>query len=160
MTYEEFLKANRNRLIGYLMLTEFSANPDALSTPFPPSKLSEKALNELKCQLKRHMPLDSMIIDLWDWDIHFEDDLGDDWYFEAVFGAQASIEQCAKQLADFFFEKCNEYSIDYNQSPNDPDFEKLIQNQAENFILDWRNSAFVQYALPSASVDMSRVTYS
>jgi hypothetical protein len=122
MIYEEFLNANRNKLLGYFMLAELSSDPDILETPYPPATLSEEMLDELKDRLRECMPLDSMITDLWDWDIHFEEDLCDDWYFEAVFGA------------------------DYDRSSDDPEFEDLIHVEAVNFILGWRKRVL---ALPA-----------
>jgi hypothetical protein len=154
MTYQDFLDANRNKLLGYLMLAEVSTDPDALETPYPPTKLSEEALGELRDRLNECMPLDSMITDLWDRDIHFEEYLGDDWYFEAVFGAASSIVQCAEELAEFFVEKCDEWGIDYDQSPDDdPEFEGLVRQEAQDFIRGWRNNVFARHAQPGAATD-------
>ena len=61
------------------------------------------------------MPIYSMIADLWDWDVHFEDYLSDDWYFEAAFGEPGTLKSCAEELEEFFLEKAEEYGLDYNQ---------------------------------------------
>lgn len=153
MTYEEFLETNRNKLLGYFLLAKLSSETDILDTPYPPAKLSDEQLDELKDRINECMPLDSMIVDLWDWDIHFEDYLSDDWYFEAVFGAVSTVDSCAEQLAEFFVEKCNEYNIDYGQAPDDPEFENLVREEAANFIRGWRNSVFARYAQPGAIKD-------
>ena len=136
MTYDEFLDANRNKLVGYLMLCEFLKEPDILHTPYPAAELSEQQLRALKVCLNECMPLDFMITDLWNWDIHFEECLSDDWYFEAVFGSASSLRSCAEQLAEFFVEKCNENDMDYNQSQDDPEFESRIREHAANFVLE------------------------
>ena len=86
-----------------------------------------------------------MITDLWDWDIHFERDLRDDWYYEVVFGSALSIESCADELTEFFVEKCNEYCIDYNQQGDDF-FDGHVRERAANFIQDWRRNLFARLA--------------
>jgi hypothetical protein len=63
---------------------------------------SEEELDELKRLLNECMPSDSMIMDLRNWDIRFEEDLENDWYFEAVFGSlKATIDHCIDILAAF-----------------------------------------------------------
>lgn len=156
MTYEEFLDANRNKLLGHFMLAEILTNTDCLDTPYPPSGLSAELLTKLKARLNECIPLESMITDLWDWNIRFEDDLSDDWYFEAVFGSASSLEPCAQQLAEFFVAKCDEGDIDYNQSRNYPEFERLLGEQASHFILDWRKNVFARYAQPGTAMAVPR----
>lgn len=153
MTYDEFLHANRNKLLGYFMLGEFLKEPDILDTPDPAAELSEQKLAELKDRINECMPLDSMITDLWDWDIHFEEYLSDDWYFAAVFGSPSSLGSCAEQLAEFFVEKCNGHDMDYDQTPDDPEFGSRIREQAANFVLGWRRNVFARHAQPGASGD-------
>jgi len=89
------------------------------------------------------MPLNFVITDLWDWDIHFEEFLGDDWYFECAFGSPSSLASCADQLAEYFGEKCGEYGIDYDYSPSEPAFESLVREQAAEFIFTWRNNTLL-----------------
>lgn len=150
MTFEEFIQANHNKLLGFHLLSEISAEPYFLEAPRPQDTLPEEALEELKYQLNRCMPLDSMIIDLWDWDIHFESDLEDDWYFDAVFGATSGVEHCATTLAEFFSEKCNEYGMDYDQSPDeDPQFEAMVLEESRSFIVGWRKAVVQRYAKAS-----------
>jgi len=86
MAFEEFLNANQNKLFGYLMLADILGRPEILDTPYPPAERSEEQLPMLKDRLNECIPLEFMITDLWDWDIHFEKDLGDDWYAEAYNG--------------------------------------------------------------------------
>lgn len=153
MTYEEFLYTNRNKLVGYFLLSNVSTESDVLNTPYPPTELSEERLEEMKGRINKCMPLDSMVTDLWDWDIHFEECLSDDWYFEAVFGPASSVALCSEQLAEFFVQKCDEYGIDYDQSADDPSFENLVREQTANFICGWRNNVFSSYAQPGAPAD-------
>ena len=144
MTYDEFLNDNRYKLLGYFVMSEFLNNPDTIDHPYPPGVISGEQLDELKDRLTECMPLDSMFIDLWDWDIHFERDLSDDWYFETAFGSASSLESCAEDLIAFFLEACSEYDIDYNQSPDDPEFENLVREEAIKFIRAWRNNLFTR----------------
>ena len=123
-----------------------SKDSSVLKIPYPFSILSEEQLEALKDHLRACMPLNSMIIDLWDWDVHFEDYLSDDWYFEAVFGDEAGVDPCSEELAEFFLEKCDEYGIDYNQTDDDPEFEELILTEAKKFIMGWRQAVVARYA--------------
>ncbi|MBI5611907.1 MAG: hypothetical protein HY942_02380 [Gammaproteobacteria bacterium] len=148
MTYEEFLAANQNKLVGYLILSYFSIDPDTIETPCPPAQLSEEQLVQLKDRLNECIPLDFMITDLWDWDIRFEngEELSDDWYFEAVFGSAASLKSCSEELVQFFVDKCDEYDIDYNQSADDQAFENLIEKEATGFVIAWRKNIISRYS--------------
>ena len=80
-----------------------------------PSMLEDDELDDLKRRLGEFMPLDSIIIDLWDWDIHFESELCDDWFLSAAFGHPGALDSCSIDLADFFLEKVDEYGMDYDQ---------------------------------------------
>lgn len=129
-SYQLFLQANELKLLGYFLLAGKSGDSRVLETPYPPSFLNEDQLVELKDQLRACMPLDSMITDLWDWDVHFEEDLSDDWYFEAIFGDETNVGACSEVLAEFSLEKCDEYEIDYNQTASDPEFAALVFAEA------------------------------
>lgn len=147
MSFEEFLEFNRNKLLGYFLLKGLFPDKLCLETPYPSSVLSEEETEQLMGYFRACMPLDSMMLDLWDWDIHFEDDLGDDWLYEAVFGDQASLDASAEQLAEFFLEKVDEYGMDYNQTQSDEDFDfaTWVREEAVTFIKHWRENLFVKY---------------
>ncbi len=145
-SYQQFLEANQPKLLGHFLLMAVSKDSHVLKTPYPPSALSEEQLEELKDQLRACMPVKSMIIDLWDWDVHFEECLSDDWYFGAVFGDEASVCSSAEELAEFFLEKCDEYGMDYNQTDDYPEFEDLIRREAKGFIKNWRQAVVARYA--------------
>ncbi len=139
MKYDELIKVQENTLAGYHLFIKMFPDRFKMETPCPPSDLSEEELDELKRRLNECMPFNSIIIGLWDWDIHFEEDLGGDWYFEAAFGSSKSnIDHCIKELAEFFLEKVVEYNLDYDQH-NDPDgFDKMVRKEAHDFIIAWR----------------------
>ena len=107
---------------------------------YPPSGLSEEQLEELKDQLHECMPKNSIIVDLWDWDVHFEEYLSDDWYFEAAFGETDTLDVCAEELGDFFLEKVEEYGLDYDQYPDYNGFESWISEKSIEFIRSWREN--------------------
>jgi hypothetical protein len=152
MTCQAFLRSNGNTILGYYLLTEASAGADTLGTPYPSEQASADALEILRYRLTGCMPVDSMIMDLWDWDIHFENDLDHDWYFDAVFGSPSSIAENAHDLASFFHEKVAEFGTDYDQSKDYPDFEELVAEEAERFIISWRKNVFERCAQPGANV--------
>ncbi|MGH7146939.1 MAG: hypothetical protein ACREIJ_03455 [Nitrospiraceae bacterium] len=146
MNYEQFLEAHQNRLLGYHLLTEWFGEHFSMETPYPPSELTDQELEELKGSLNQCMPLESLLLDLWDWDIHFEDELGDDWYFEAVFGAQSSADSCSEDLANLFLEKCEEYGMDYKQQEDLEAFKALVREEAVKFVTGWRKNIFNRFA--------------
>lgn len=146
MTFDEFIDSNRGALVGYYLLSKAAGNVESLEVPYPPSSLSDEALAEFTYSINECMPLSTMITDLWDWDIHFEDDryLSDDWYFDAIFGAPSSLKRCAEQLADVFIEQCAAFDIDYDHDLDDPVFVSLVQEHAERFIEGWRKNHYAR----------------
>ena len=127
------------------MIFEASAELVSLDAPFPPDVRSDDELEDLKRRLNHCMPLDGLITDLWDWDLHFEESLEDDWYFAAVFGDPSGHDDCAEQLADFFLEACNEHGLDYDQHNNEEWFDEHVHDQAREFLLGWRKNVVRNY---------------
>jgi len=144
MNFEKFLALNRNKILGYTLIAWLSGKSENLEAPFPPEDISEDHEEELKSALNQCMPLYNMMIDLWDWDIHFERELSNDWYFYSLFGDDSDVFLCAKELSEFFIEKCDEYLIDYDQWQND-EFENLVNEEAAKFIYGWRKNVFDRY---------------
>lgn len=140
MTYEEFLEANRGKLIAHYVLSQLSDSGNTLDYPWAPEILSDEGLDEFKSMLGHSMPM-SVFTDLRDWDIHVEDDLSDDWLFEAAFGDASSLESCAEELAEFYMEKNAEYGIDNGlcDSDDDPALSDYMREQSIKFIRAWRD---------------------
>jgi hypothetical protein len=142
LKFNEFLDKNRGVLLGYYLLEKEYPGKFILDAPFPPEHLSEEELEVLKETLNQYMPLDSSIIDLWDWDIHFESEahLSNDWYFETTFGDSDSLNYCSSELADFILEKIEEDGMDYAQEQWDTqeEFGVFIKEMATDFIHRWR----------------------
>lgn len=150
MTYDEFLNHNGQALVGQYLVSALLEEPARVLRPEAQDVDDGELLAQLVEQLNRCMPLESMMTDLWDYDVHFEDDLDTDWYFEAAFGDPDSLQGCSQRLAEFFMGKVSELSIDYNQSADDAEFEALVREEARNFIVEWRQR-IVRLATASAS---------
>ena len=146
MTFDDFLRLKRNILLGYYLLTKWHPDKFDIEVPYPPSEISEEDLEVLKDRLTDCMLLNSIIIDLWDWDAHFEKELSDDWFFEAVFGDKSSIEACAEELADYFHEQVDQFDMDYNQHEDKDLFRDIIFQEAIEFIKNWRDQIFRKFA--------------
>ena len=142
---DAFLRANESQLLGYSMICSASNQPIALDAPYPPSVLSKDELEVLKERLSRCMPVDGMIAELRDWDVHLDDELSDDWYFSTVFGDVSGIDSCTEQLVEFFMEQCARLELDYGQSPNDEEFDAHVLDNARNFVLAWRRNVISRY---------------
>ncbi|WP_332671655.1 hypothetical protein [Aromatoleum sp.] len=153
MTFDEFIDSNRGALVGYYLLSKGAGNVESLEVPVPASSLSDEALEEFKYSINECMPLSTMITDLWDWNIHFENEeyLGDDWYFDAIFGAPSSLQDCAGQLAEFFIDECGALDVDYDHDLDDPVFVSLVQEHAERFIEGWRKNLYARVQKNSRS---------
>lgn len=152
MDYEEFVRANRGKLVGYFLIASLREDNEVLDIPDAVGMLDESLLSTLKERLKSCMPLDTTITDLWDWDVHFEEDLDDDWYFQAAFGSSSSLDDCSTNLADFFLEKCAEYGMDYNETGFDTgfSFSDLIREEATKFIVGWRQGVLTRFVHDAA----------
>ncbi len=146
MTFDEFIKLKGNVLLGYHLLFQWYPEKFKIAAPYPPSEISGDDLEVLKDRLDDCMPLDSMIVDLWDWDAHFEKDLGDDWYFEAVFGDENAIIPCATDLAEYFYDQVESFDINYDQYPNEDLFKEIILQESVSFIRRWREKTFEKFA--------------
>lgn len=147
LTTDVFLKAAESQLVGYKMIFEVSGQRETLDAPWPPSTLTDEELERLKERINQCLPVDGIFMDLWGWDVHFEDLLEDDWYFAAVFGDVSGIESCAEQLAEFFIAKCDEYDLDYGQWHRQEEFASEILELATTFLQDWRRNVVTQYGL-------------
>ena len=151
MTFDEFLEANRQTLAAYYILEDWFPDRFRLKRPYPRPIVSPEEWEEARRRLNALIPRDSMIFDLWDWDLHFEDDLGDDWYLAAVFGSEEDVEDCASSLAEYFLENVEKYGMDYDQYGQEDLFAELMQDQAEAFIRRWREAVFDRFVGPTRS---------
>jgi len=141
LEFNEYIDDLQPTLMGYFILNKFFSEHFIIEVPYPPTELSEKELETIKDKFNALIPLDSFIVDLWDWDLHFENELSNDWYFEAVFGRKSNIHVAAEELANYFMEKSKEHSIDYNQSQYSPEeYYAHVLNESLQFIINWRKN--------------------
>ena len=103
------------------------------------SNMSEGQQADLKVELQSLMPMNSMIMDMWGWDLHFEDHAFDDCFFEVAFGSEKLALEKAPYLKDDVLKWIDEYKMDYAQEMyNKNDFEKWIYDECVKFIKEWR----------------------
>jgi hypothetical protein len=144
-TLDDFVQENRGILLGYFLLEKHFPNRHLLEGPYPPSELDEAELETFKNKFVECIPLHSIFVGLWDWDIHFEEDLGDDWFFEVAFGKSSSLNSCALELEEFFLERVDRFDLDYDQF-NDPEaFHEMVAAEAVKFVADWRQAILAAY---------------
>jgi len=111
-----------------------------IQEPWPYDELDEDEVDILKEALKEFMPLDTIVTDLWDWDIDFEDRTFEDNYFDVALGAEEYALAQAKFLKEDFLEWIDEYGIDYDQTQWDEEkeFDNWIYDECVKFIKGWR----------------------
>lgn len=112
------------------------------SMEYPPSELPEADLAAMVGKLNELIPRDTMMTDLWDWDVHFETDWDSDWYFEAVFGAASTLDTCAEELADYFHEQVDECEMDYDQQRDPEAFITHVRSEARKLLAGWRANIY------------------
>lgn len=93
---------------------------------------------KLRERLVALMPRESMVMDLWDWDIHFEETSFDD-ITEAAFADDEELAQYADGLANDFQRWIDEYDMDYDQQNGEEDeFSEWIGEKCLEFMRKWR----------------------
>lgn len=107
----------------------------------------EEVDEELRERLRALMPRDSMVLDLWNWDIHFEDESFDD-FSNVAFSDNDELAEYAETLAQDFLHWIDEYGMDYNQqSWQSPDeFSEWIRQQSLEFLTKWRANVKKEFA--------------
>lgn len=93
------------------------------------------------------MPLDTIVTDLWDWDIRFEQESFDD-IEDAAFCSDDELEHFAELLADDFERWADEYGMDYDQSSfeSPEDFSKYVKQQCVQFMEEWQKNVKAEFA--------------
>lgn len=142
-----------NRMIAAELkkLFEWYSSKDCWSSgifiPEPIFDQHEDLVYEIKNKVSSTIPLQSIIFDLWDQDIHFEEELGSNWYFDAAFGSNACLDWCVTELASFVIDNQSRYGIPLIDM-DDPDFngEEFIAEESRSFVVDWRGNLRKKYA--------------
>ena len=146
MSFDDFLRENRSGLLGHYLLLRLTQSPPSWPRPYPPAVLSEEQLDRLVEDLEASMPTASMIYDLKNWDLQFRDVLGDDWYFDAVFGPESSLEESAETLGEVFRKQVERLDIDYDQQADPDNFRELVSHEALAFVRDWRERVINRFS--------------
>lgn len=141
---ENFIEDLKPTLTGYFILEKLFPNHKGIVSLYPPQELTEEQVDTLQDYLNDAIPLNTMITDLWDWDLHFENDIDSDWYYEAVFGTNDSVKAVTEQLVEYFLEKVEEYKMDYDQGDDPNAFRNLVMDEATKFIISWRKNIQVK----------------
>lgn len=92
------------------------------------------------------MPLNTIVTDLWDSDIRFEEESFGD-IEEATFCDEELFESFAEQLAVDFERWCDEYDLDYNQNEFDrpEDFSAFVKEECLKFMKGWRSNVRAEF---------------
>lgn len=100
-----------------------------------------KAMRLVDC-----MPRNTIVTDLWDWDIQFqEESFGD--IEEAAFCGDDEIERFSEQLAADFERWVDEYEMDYNQNEYETadGFSAFVKEQCVQFMKEWRQNVNAEF---------------
>lgn len=135
---ETMLDANERSLVAATLVTAFGGN-GALPVASPLDDVLEDRRDELRDWLTSMMPRDTLFLNLWDWDIHFEQDLGDDWLQDAALGPDESLDDVSIVLADYYLAKVEEYDIEAGEGNAQSSFE-LVREESERFVRSWREA--------------------
>lgn len=93
---------------------------------------------ELRERLIALMPRDSVVTDLWNWGIRFEE-LSFDNLTEAAFADEDELAAYARDLADDFLRWIDEYGMDFGQQDWSPrEFAAQIKQESLDFMTCWR----------------------
>jgi hypothetical protein len=143
MSIDDFTNESGQDFSGYQMMKMwFPDSDDSGKKEYITTELSDEEFEELRNNLNGCMPLGSMILDLWDENVRFEEKLSSEWYVEAAFGTEDSLAFCAEQLEVFFMSHVEDLSLDYNQKGEDELFNELVKDEARQFVKNWRKNIY------------------
>jgi len=95
------------------------------------------------------MPLDTMVTDMWDWDIHFEHSTFIDTYFDIALGPEDAALAEVESLKEDVLGWIDEYGMDYAQDQmSKEEFEEFVVAQCREFILRWRSNIMRRFKEP------------
>lgn len=151
MSFEAFLERHRGQLLAYYLLDQWHPGSCPIDAPYPPAALEEEELEALKARLIDYMPRESMILDLWDSDCHFEADLGDDWFYGAAFGCSGDEDWLTDSLSEYLLQKTEEYAIDRGEPYDPAELQTMLEEAAHSFIQQWRNNLYKRCGIDSGT---------
>jgi hypothetical protein len=143
ITLSEFEPSQAETLYKILVFQKLCPGKFLLDDPYPNAELQEDELWELKRRLNNLMPLESMIIDLWDYDLHFEETTFEATYFDVACGPADLANAEAESLQEEFLNWNIEYNMGYDQADwEEGEYEKWVLEECKNFIKKWRQNIY------------------
>ena len=103
--------------------------------------LTEQEVEGLRSALRELMPLDTMVTDMWDRDIHFENSTFENNFFDVALGPEDVALAEAESLREDILGWIDDYGMDYAQDQmTQEEFEALVLTHCREFILKWRGN--------------------
>ncbi len=134
--FSNMLTLNEDALLWATLRTAIG-QPCVLEVPEPFQELDEVECGRLRELVTDLMPRDTAFLNLWDWDLHFEEELQQDWYEQAAFGSGDVDEWLVEALVDFYLDAVARYDIDTGVDA-DYDLRSDLEEDANQFIRSWR----------------------
>ena len=140
ISISKFPPDQRDTVFKILVFQKLCKGKFLLQEPWPYDELDEDEVYALRDVLREFMPLDTMVTDMWDWDIHFEDRAFEDTYFDISLGPEEFAIEQAEFLKEDLLAWIDEYGIDYAQEQGDKqeEFENWVYDNCVKFIKGWR----------------------
>ena len=119
----------------------------SIKDPWLYDEIDEEDVGRAKDALRELMPLDTVVTDMWDWDLHFEDTTFKESYFDIAMGREDHALSEAECLKEDILRWIDEYGMDYAQEQySEGQFEEWILGQCREFIIKWRLNILKQFA--------------
>lgn len=114
---------------------------------WPYDELDDEDIEAAGDVLRALMPLDTIVTDMWDWDIHFEEKTFEETYFDVALGQEEYALTQAEYLKDDLMQWIDEMGMDYAQEEFSGDeFEKWVLEQCLQFVQKWRENIVKKFS--------------
>ena len=141
-----FASEQTDTLFKTLVFQKLFSGKFLIPDPWPFDELTDEEVEAGKDVLGRLMPLYTIVTDMWDWDIHFEDMTFVDTYLDVALGPDEFAYSQAEHLREDILGWIQEYCMDYAQDQwTEEEFEQWVLGQCKDFIVKWRNSIVKQF---------------
>jgi hypothetical protein len=115
--------------------------------PWPNNELTDIEIETGKDILRELMPLDTIVTDMWDYDIHFEDLTFEDTFFDVALGSDEFAYAQAECLKEEILGWIQEFGMDYAQEQSSKEeFGQWVLSQCQDFILKWRSNTVRKFS--------------
>ena len=136
-----------NILFKRLVFQNLCPGKFLIEDPWQYDELDEDGVEALKDALRELMPLDTIVTDMWDWDIRFEDTTFEDTFFEVALGPEDNVFINVEYLKEDLLQWIDEFGMDYAQDHyKNEEFEQWVHDQCEEFIQKWRSEIVKKFA--------------